>query len=714
MKQILQNVRTGALELAEVPAPAPAAGQVLVRNAYSVMSPGTEKLALDFARRSLLGKARSRPDLVKQVLGKLQKEGPLPTYRAVMTRLEGPQPLGYSSAGIVLAVGDGVASVAPGDRVACAGAGYASHAEIVVVPENLVARVPEGVALEKAAFATIGAIALQGLRVAAPTLGEIGVVIGLGLIGQLTVQLARANGCRVLGIDLDPARVKQAQAQGAEWGARVGDDLAAWVDAATGGHGADFAIVTASSDSAAPLHMAAELCRAKGRISLVGALPIEIDRRLVYEKELELRMSMSYGPGRYDRRYEEEGLDYPLAYVRWTENRNLEAFLALVASGALDPALLETESVPFEDAVRVYDDLAEGRRAWLAAVFRYAEAPDAARTQSLARALPPKAQGEVGIAFLGAGNYAKAVLIPALAGAGKLRRRFLVTATGASARATAQQHGFDSCGTDAEAALADPNVNLVFVATRHNSHAALAAAALRAGKAVWCEKPLALTEADLALVAEAAIESGSLLAVGFNRRFSRHARAVRDHFAARRGPLAIHYVIAAGPPPAGTWILDPAAGGGRIRGEACHFVDLCSFLVGAPPSEVYARALGRDPEVDDSISAMLAFGDGSTATIEYLARASSSLPKERFEASADGRTAQCDNYRVTRLLGAGSERKLRSVNQDKGQATAVAEVVSAVRSGAASPLTIAELVDVTRATFAIEASMRSGQPVPLP
>jgi len=711
VKQILQSARTGELELVEVPAPAPSASQLLVRNAFSVMSPGTDKLVLGFARKSLVGKARSRPDLVKQVLRKLRQEGPLPTYRAVMTRLEAPQPLGYSCAGVVEAVGPSVVGIACGDRVACAGAGYANHAELVTVPENLVARVPDGVRLEHAAFATLGAIALQGLRVAQPSLGEIAAVIGLGLIGQLAVQLLRANGCRVLGIDLDPARVKQALDQGAEWGAGPDALSPTWRDQATGGFGVDLALVTASADSAAPLQLAAELCRAKGRISVVGAMPMELDRRTFYEKELELRMSTSYGPGRYDRSYEEGGLDYPLPYVRWTENRNLQAFLALVAEGRLQPGLLDAQTLPFEDAVGAYDQLAKGLRRSLAVVFRYADAPSPARTLPLARpAGAAPVAGELGVGFLGAGNYAKSVLLPALESCHGVRRVALATATGPSARRTAEKFRFASCSTDAEVVLQDPAIHLVFVATRHDSHASLAARALRAGRAVWLEKPVGLNAGQLDEVAVAAGETGGFLAIGYNRRFSPHARAVREAFGRRSGPLAIHYVVSAGPAPRGSWISDPREGGGRIVGEACHFVDLCSYLVGAPPIRVFAHALGRDPETDDSLVALLSFADGSAATLEYLARSSGELPKERFEASADGCTARCDNYRVTQIQG-GRGGRVRTFNQDKGQRAAVAEVVDAVRAGRPSPFSLPEILAVSETTFAMEESARSGRPI---
>jgi predicted dehydrogenase len=705
VKQIVQSPRTGKLECVEVPAPAAGAGQVLVRTHFSVVSPGTEKLAMDFARKSLLGKARSRPDLVRQVTRKLRQEGPLQTYRAVVGRLDAPQPLGYSCAGVVEAVGPGVVGFAPGDRVACAGAGHANHAEWNAVPENLVARVPDGVSLEQAAYATVGAIALQGLRLARPSLGEVAAVVGLGLIGQLAVQLLRANGCRVLGLDPDRERAKQALDQGAEWAFAPDDVPDGWKDAATAGHGVDLAVVAASAASSAPIALAADLCRLKGRISLIGAMPMQLDRRAFYEKELELQVSMSYGPGRYDRRYEESGLDYPLPYVRWTENRNLQAFLALLAAGSVSPARLDTEVVDFADAERTYEELARGERRTLSLAFRYAAEAAAQRTLALRETPAREPKDGVGVAFLGAGNYAKGVLLPALARCKQVRPVTLVTATGASARRTAERFGFASCGTDPAAVLEDPAVDLVFVASRHDSHAELAAAALRAGKAVWLEKPVGLTPEQVEEVVAAARETGGFLTVGYNRRFSPHALALRDAFAGRQGPLAIHYAVAAGPPPAGSWITDPTVGGGRIVGEVCHFVDLCGFLVGQPPSSVFARALGRDPERDDSVVATLGFDDGSAATIEYLAHADPALPKERIEVSGGGSTGRCENFRVTHVTGA---KPLKTLNQDKGQAAAVAEVTARLARGEGSPLALEAIVAVSRATFAIQRSLETG------
>ena len=707
MKQVLQSPRSGSLEIVEVPAPAVGPGQVLVRNAFSVMSPGTEKMAMDFARKSMLGKARSRPDLVKQVLRKLKQEGPLPTYRTVVNKLDAPQPLGYSCAGVVEDVGSGVSSLVPGDRVACAGAGYANHAEFVVVPENLTAHVPDELSLDRAAFATLGAIAMQGLRVGEPSLGEVVAVIGLGLVGQLTAQLLIANGCQVYGVDLDASRIEEAKGQGMHAGAAPGDDHQPFLLHATGGHGVDLAIVTAASDSSAPIQLAAELCRHKGRVVAVGATAMDLDRRTFYDKELELRMSMSYGPGRYDRRYEEEGLDYPIAYVRWTEQRNLQAFLDLAARGVIDPTKMEVETVPFVRAKETYEALAGGERKSLAAVFEYEAEVDRARSRALrssgrARAVTDR----VGVGFVGAGNYSKAVLLPALQGLSHVDLAAVVTATGPSAVRTGERFGFAECGTDPGEVFDNQAVDLVFVTTQHDSHAALAEAALRAGKHVWLEKPVGLNESEVERVIRAASESAGLLMVGHNRRFSPHAVEIRKAFADRQGPMALQYVVAAGPTPGGTWLTDPAVGGGRIVGEASHFVDLANFVIGSPLVTSEIRSLGRDPETDDSTLLVLGYADGSKATISYLANAGPDLPKERWEAHADGKSAFCENYR-TSLLPNG--KKIRGLNQDKGQAAALAAIVAAIREDGASPMRLDEIESAALATLPGDADRDSGE-----
>jgi predicted dehydrogenase len=708
LKQILQNARTGALELVEVPAPSVGPGQVLVRNAYSVMSPGTEKTAIDFARKSMLGKARSRPDLVKQVTRKLRQEGPLPTYRTVMNRLDAPQPLGYASAGIVEAVGEGVHSLSPGDRVACAGAGYANHAELVIVPENLTAHVPDALGLDTAAFGTLGAIAMQGLRVGEPTLGSVVAVIGLGLIGQLTVQLLLANGCRVYGLDLDPKRIAQATKQGMHWGAAPADDHAALLASVTGGHGVDLAIVTAASESSAPLALAAELSRHKGRVVAVGATAMDLDRRSFYEKELELRMSMSYGPGRYDRRYEELGLDYPFAYVRWTEQRNLQAFLDLAARGQVAPLEMDVETVDFDTATTTYEALAKGERRSLAAIFRYAAEIDEARTQKLSSKDPAPRSGDIGVAFVGAGNYAQAVLLPIVEKTSGVARRAIVTSTGPSAKRTAERFGFESCGTDPAEVFADPAVDLVFIATRNDTHASLTESALRAGKAVWLEKPVGLDLEEIGAVSRAVEETDGFLMVGYNRRFSPHVQAVKAAFEKRMGPMAIQYVISAGPAPLESWLTDPKIGGGRVIGEACHFIDLCIDLIGDVPTRVHAEALGRDRETDDSTMALYSFPDGSTASISYLASASTELPKERWEVHADGRSAVCDNFRVTTLPGG---KKIRGLNQDKGQKDAVEACRRALAAGSGPVIPLRELVAGASACLATLESIECGEQV---
>ncbi|MAJ59749.1 MAG: hypothetical protein CBC48_07070 [bacterium TMED88] len=711
MKQILQNARSGDLQLAEVPPPALGSGQILIQNHYSVVSPGTDKLAMSFARKSLLAKARSRPDLVDQVIRKVRQEGPLPTYRSAMNKLDAPQPLGYSSAGVVLAVADDVHRFAPGDRVACAGAGYANHAEIIVVPENLVALVPESVGLEQAAFATLGAIALQGVRIAEPGLGEVAAVVGLGLIGQLTVQLLVANGCRVLGIDLDKSRIQEALQQGAEWGASPEELKDGWAAEATEGLGVDFSVVTASAKDSGPIALSASLCRHGGRVVVVGAMPLELDRRTFYEKELSLRLSMSYGPGRYDRRYEELGLDYPLPFVRWTENRNLQAFLALVAAQRIHPDQLDTATVDFQQAVSAYEGLAQGTQRSLAVVFQYGETPDLSRTQKTGGSARKRTGDRVGVGFLGAGNYAKAVLLPALADIKNVDPITLVTGTGPSGQRTAERFSFAQFGTDPKTILDDDQIDLVFITTRHNLHAQQAVDSLEAGKAVWLEKPVGLQREQVRTVEQSVRRTEGFLMVGYNRRFSSHARAIHETFRNRQSPMTIQYTVAAGPPPRDTWITDLEEGGGRILGECCHFVDLCTYLVGELPHRVFATHSGLNTEIDDSTTILMSWPDGSAATIHYLARAAGDLPKERFEVSCGQVTATCDNFRQTRIHG--SSGGVRKMNQDKGQATALAETLAAIRKGEPSPISIEEILSVSETTFAILESQQSGRAIPI-
>lgn len=698
MKQVLQSYRTGELSVAEVPAPGLEPGCLLVLTAASLVSVGTDRGTLELSQKSLLGKARERPDLVRKVMDRLARDGLVATGKAVFSKLDQPIPLGYSCAGEVVAVGHGVEGFAIGDRVACAGARIANHAELNLVPVNLCARIPAAVSDEAAAFVTLGAVALHGLRQARPTLGETFAVIGLGLLGQLAVQLLKANGCAVLAVDLDPARVELARTLGADVAVLRDAQVAEAARALTAGRGVDGALICAATPSSDPVVLAGELCRDRGRVVAVGAVGMEVPRRPWFDKELTLLQSRSYGPGRYDPAYEERGHDYPLGYVRWTEGRNLDAFLALCAAGRLKTEPLVTHRFPIERAQEAYEAVA--REQPLALVLTY---PRGARPSRTVQLSPRAAEGgEVRVAVLGAGAFASGTLLPLL---GAARRVGIASARGASARHLAARFHFERATTDADALLQDPGVDAVFILTRHSQHAAQARAALAAGKHVWVEKPPALSEAELAPLLEAARASGRVLMTGYNRRFAPLAVELRQHFAGRRAPLLLQVRVNAGPLPAEHWLRDPREGG-RLLGEAGHFVDLCAFLCGALPRSVYA--LGRG----DDVSLSLRFDDGSVATIAYAASSDASAGKERVEVLGDGAWGLLDDFRRLELRRGGRRTASRARLQDKGHRPAVAAFFAAVRASAPPPLE--ELAAVSRATFAALESLRSGEPVRLP
>jgi predicted dehydrogenase len=691
VKQVEQNYRSGKLRVIDAPAPMASPGAALVRSRVSLISAGTEKQIVDLARASLAGKAMARPDLVRQTLRKVKAEGVGAVARKVFAKLDTPFPLGYSLAGEVSEAGAG-AGVAAGDRVACAGAGIANHAEYNAVPKNLMVRIPEGVDDEAASFVTVGAIALQSVRVAAPTLGERVVVTGLGLIGLLTVQLLKANGCRVLGFDPSPARVALARELGAD--AAVSESLAAAVAGFTAGHGADAVIVTASTKSNAPLNEAAEISRLKGRVVLVGMVGMTLDREPFYKRELDLRLSLSYGPGRHDPAYEIEGHDYPLAYVRWTEQRNMEAFLELVAAGRVTPDRLVTHRFPIAEAEKAYQ-LMDGDEPYLGILLTY---PDEAGQPARAVEVRPssaRAEGD-GIAFIGFGNYAKSMLLPAVRKAGGVNLRTIVTATGLSAHAGAEKYGFARAATDPEEALADPAVSTVFIATRHDSHAALAIRALQAGKHVFVEKPLALDGDELAAVIAAAEAGPGLLTVGFNRRFAPMVLEAQKALGARTGPLAMTYRVNAGAIPRDNWVHG-AQGGGRIAGEACHFVDTLAALCGSVPVEVEAASPAG---IADSVAAVLRFADGSVGTILYSSLGDPAVAKERIEIFGTGIVVEINDYSEI-AISRGGRTKRRKAAQDKGQANLVAAFLSAAAAGGPPPIPLAALERVSAATLAL-------------
>ncbi len=706
MKQIVQSYRSGELKVADVPAPRTGTGSLLVATRISLISSGTEKQLMELAKASLAGKAMARPDLVRRVIRNVKREGLKPTVEKVFAKLDTPIPLGYSIAGEIMQVGHGVPDFSVGERVACAGAAIANHAEINAVPKNLTVPIPNGVDDEDASFVTLGAIALQGVRQAAPALGERVVVMGLGLIGLLTVQLLKANGCRVLGFDPNPARAALAKQLGAD--IAIGEGLAETVQGFTGGYGADAVILTASTKSNEPINQAAEISRLKGRIVVVGLVGMTIDREPFYKRELELKLSLSYGPGRHDPEYEFAGHDYPFAYVRWTEQRNMSSFLELIAQGKVTPKPLVTHRFPIERAEEAYQ-LMERGEPHLAILLTYSEEtakrPIERRIERAGTGQP--AQGG-GVAFIGMGNYAKSVLLPAFRKTKGVTLTTAVTSTGISAGHAGEKYGFAAIATDAQAALGDASASMIVIATRHDTHADLASAALLAGKNVFCEKPLALESEGLGKVLAAAEGAPGILTVGFNRRFAPLLVKAKQALDPRSGPLVMLYRINAGAIPADNW-LQRGEGGGRIVGEVCHFADALTFLSGSVPIEAQAvTAKGHD----DAVSILLRFADGSTGAIVYSSLGDPAVSKEYIEVFAPGRVIQLDDFRELTIAAGGKTRTIRGA-QDKGQAALVQAFVAASRGQTPAPIPLAELAAVTDATFAIEDSLRLGAVVAL-
>lgn len=710
MKQVLQNLKDGTTEVAEVPCPRVGAGQLLIRTTRTLVSAGTERMLVDFGKAGFIDKARQQPDKVRMVLDKVRTDGLMPTIEAVRNKLDQPLPMGYCNVGEVVELGSGVSGFAVGDRVASNG----KHAEVVAVPVNLCAKVPAGVADEAAAFTVLGAIALQGIRLVQPTLGETVVVTGLGLIGLVTVQLLKAQGCRVLGLDFDADKLALARRFGAETvDLKSGADPVAAAMAFTRGRGADAVIITASTQSNEPVHQAAQMSRKRGRIVLVGVVGLELSRADFFEKELTFQVSCSYGPGRYDPNYEDKGQDYPLGFVRWTEQRNFEAVLDMLAEGRLDVAPLISHRFDIAQAAQAYA-VVGGSEPSLGIVLKFADAappPAAAAPAALARTVALPGSSAVGagtagvrVSVVGAGNYAGAVLIPAFKAAGARLAR-IASAGGASSVHLGRKFGFAEATTDTAALLADANVDAVVVSTRHDTHADYVLRALAAGKHVFVEKPLALTLDDLDRIAAAARARPELrVMVGFNRRFAPQVAKIRQLLAGTPGAKTFVMTVNAGAIPAQHWTQDPAVGGGRLVGEGCHFVDLMRCLAGAPIDAFHAVRM--DAATPDTASVTLRFADGSLGTLHYLANGCKAFPKERLEVFAAGRVLQLDNFR--RLTGYGwpGFRSMNLWRQDKGQAACAAAFVQAVATGGPSPIALDELLEVGRVSIEIEKALR--------
>ena len=690
MKQLVQDFKTGEIKVVDVPAPVVGPGCLLVSNAFSLVSAGTERQTVNLAQQSLVGKARSRPDLVRQVFDTVKREGVAATIRKVQSRLDQWKMLGYSTAGTVLEVGEGVAGFSVGDRVACAGQDYASHAEIVCIPQNLCARIPDGVEFNEAAFTTLGSIAMHGVRQAEARLGEAIAVIGLGLVGQLTMQIAKAAGCRVLGIDVSEAACELAKRRGCDEVAVVPRDEVERIAAGlTNGFGVDAVIITASTETNEPIVLAAKICRDRGRVVMVGVTGMEVPRDLFYHKELDFRFSRSCGPGRYDPLYEEKGLDYPIGYVRWTEQRNMEAFLQLLASQRIDVAPLITNTFPIDDAPKAYELITgkTGER-FVGVLIKY-RAEGGGRKAGGRSALhaPTLPRSSVVLGVIGAGNYAQGVLLPQFKANSDVTLRVVCTATGVKAQKAAEKFRFETCTTDWREVIADKSVNTVLIATRHDLHAAIVCEALKVGKTVFCEKPLCLREEQLDEILAVIQQAGNArLMVGFNRRFAPFAPKAQG----LPPPVVMRYRVSVQPLPRGHWLNDPETGGGRILGEVCHFVDFLQFAARAKPARVFAQGFGGD-----NVQVSLRFTDGSVGAIDYFDAADPSLGKEYFEAFGGGKNLIVEDFR------------------DKGQAEEVRRFVEAAKSGGPMPIPLEEIIASTQATFAIVRSLRTGQAVEL-
>lgn len=698
MKQVLENFRTGELSVEDVPAPVVRPGFVLVRNHYSLISTGTEGGTVKLGQMSLVGKARARPEQVRKVLQMVRSDGLLTTYHAATRSLDMPMALGYCCAGQVVDVGAGVTDIAAGQYVACGGGGYASHAEVVCIPRNLCVRAPEGVDLRHAAFTTLGSIAMQSVRVADVRLGENVVVIGVGLVGLLVVQILRAAGCNVFGIDLSPGRVQFAIDRGfCQAATRDAGNLSEQVMAFSGGYGADAVIITAAAPSNDPVALAGEMARYKGRVVVVGRTKMEAPRDTYLFKELELCTSLAYGPGTGDASYEEGGLDYPVGYVRWTENRNMAAFLQLVAQEKVQLDPLITHEFDIGDAPRAFQVITgQAKEPSIAVLLRYPRSETAVGEPERIPLKPPVVQqrrpsGVVRVGVIGAGSFATNFMIPILAKTKDVELGGIVSATGVRARALGKKYGFAYCASDAQQILDDSGIDCVFILTRHDTHASLTAAALEAGKHVFVEKPLAMNEEELKRVEEAWQRAGLNVMVDFNRRYAPLALKLKAFFSGRTQPMSIVYRANVGYRPPEHWLHDPKQGGGVIIGEGCHFIDFCHWLVEAPPVDVSARMLGgADKGVisEDNAHITLSFADGSLATVLYLSNGSKAYSRERVEVLCESGSAMLEDFRLLeRVRGLGLTKKTRALLQpDKGHTGAVACFIAAVQSGNLSDL----------------------------
>lgn len=723
MKQIVQSFKTGELSVADVPAPGVRSRGILVRTVVSLVSAGTERMVAEFAEKNLLQKAQARPDLVRQVLDKAKREGVLTTLDSVRNRLDQPMALGYSSAGVILQVGAEAEAFEVGDRVACAGGGYASHAEVAYIPRNLAVHIAENVTFEAAAFGSLGAIAMQGIRQAEVVLGHYVAVIGLGLLGQLTVQILKAAGCRVLGMDINAGRAALARELGADAVASDAEAMLALALRDTSGRGVDAVLITADTRSDEPVVLAGQLARDRAIVVAVGAVGLSIPRKAYYEKELDVRLSRSYGPGRYDAEYEEKGHDYPYGYVRFTQQRNIEAFVQLLAQGKVNVQPLISHRFPIEEAQRAYDVITgKTGEPFLGVLITYPDEPNLSRRTTLDGVVlaqpeqikPQPLQGNVTVGMLGAGNFANASLLPAIRSVAGVELRGIVSGSGLTARHTAAKFGFKYCASDEMELLNDEGINTIVVATRHNLHARQVAAALQSDKHVFCEKPLCLNKEELdKIIALHAEKSRLSIMVGFNRRFAPFITGLKDMLGHVHEPLLLSLRANAGYIPATHWAQDATQGGGRLMGEACHFIDLMIFLAASTPTRVTTLALPNSGKYNyDNFSVAIEFSNGTVGNLIYAANGDKSFGKEYVEVFGGGLSASLDDYRALRIRHNGKtiERTAR-LRPDKGHGAEWQAFVSHLTRGERSPILFNEIVMSTRVMLAAQQSLLEHTPV---
>jgi predicted dehydrogenase/threonine dehydrogenase-like Zn-dependent dehydrogenase len=732
MKQVLQNLRSGETTVVEVPIPQPQLGMAVVKTSASLVSSGTERMLVDFAGKSLLGKARSRPDLARQVMDKARREGILSTMDAAFNRLDQPMPLGYSSAGRIIGLGDEVQGFKVGQRVACGGGGYAVHAEYALVPKNLLAALPDNVDDDSAAFTTLGAIALHGYRLSEAAVGEQVTVIGLGLLGLLTAAIANAAGCQVLGVDLDPRRVDLAREMGAGLSV-VREEAEPAAQSISRGRGSDVVIICADTSSSDPIELAGAIARDRARVVATGAVGLEIPRNIYFQKELSFINSRSYGPGRYDPSYEEGGQDYPIGFVRWTEGRNLESFVDLLSNNRIDVHPLITHRFPIEQAPQAYEliRIQDGSNFSLGVLLTYKTAdtgdgeliPDFIDQDTIitqgSEERSAISTDSIQLGVLGAGNFASAVLLPAISKIDHIGLIGIASASGLSAQTASQKFNFKYATSNDNKILADPEINTIAILTRHNLHSQQVIQALKAGKHVFCEKPLAISVAELEEIFKVLNDSlklNQILTVGFNRRFAPFSLQIRDFLGVRQEPLMAHYRVNAGYLPLTHWLHDPAQGGGRIIGEGCHFIDFLTFLIGEPPASVSAFSLpdvGRYKE--DNVHLTFNFPDGSIGSIDYLANGDPAVAKERLEVFSNGKVALLEDFRTLMLVKDGKRRTYHSrLRQDKGHRAEWLAFQDAVKNTKQPPIPYDQLYGISYASILAVEALRSGGSVAIP